>query len=412
MFEQSSNRKVVNRFLHSLIISISLFAALGILMYLLRTWFVYLDLIGVSAVITIFACVITGFIGVILVLTRALIKKRSEEQGYFNDLKKFKDFIYSLHHISTELEAYEVLFNFVQNMPGIDQTTLFYQIDNPLEDVPWENMTNSEIALCSATYHKECLAKKHISDSTKSIAINSSCIHRQEEYKKGSFLCLPILHAGYIQSVLQLYSKKEGFFTPPFIDKIKSYLDISIPVINSKRTMHILNKKATTDKLTKVYNRGFLEPYLENQIEAANLSNQQLAIIMVDIDHFKTINDTLGHAVGDHILVLFTELTLKCLRKSDLIARYGGDEFIIVLPATDMETAKSIAERIRQTLENTRIPPCEGVEMPAVTCSLGIAAYPLHCENREQLIKCSDIALYKAKQSGRNNTVIYDNKIE
>ena len=151
-----------------------------------------------------------------------------------------------------------------------------------------------------------------------------------------------------------------------------------------------------------------MDTYLEDQIEAANLSNEQLSLIMVDIDHYKVINDNFGHTAGDYALTLFSGIIIKCTRKTDLVARFGGDEFIVILPTTDLVTAKFIAERIRQTVAETHIPPLDGVNIPSFTCSLGISTFPLHCDNKRSLIKTADIAMYKAKQSGRNCTVIYE----
>ncbi len=168
-----------------------------------------------------------------------------------------------------------------------------------------------------------------------------------------------------------------------------------------------LKEQSSMDKLTELYNRSYLEPFLESEIDAAKKENQQISVIMVDMDHFKEINDTYGHIVGDHVLTIFAQVVLKCIRKTDIIARYGGDEFIVVLPNTDTETARSIAERIREDVSMTYIPPIDGVVISSIHCSVGISTYPVLCDSKTSLIRTSDLALYMAKRSGRNCTKVY-----
>ena len=165
------------------------------------------------------------------------------------------------------------------------------------------------------------------------------------------------------------------------------------------------------DKLTELYNRSYLEPFLESEINAAKKEHQKISVIMVDMDHFKEINDTYGHIVGDHVLMIFAQVVLKCIRKTDIIARYGGDEFIVVLPNTDTDTARSVAERIREDVSETYIPPIDGVVISSIHCSVGISTYPVHCDSKNSLIRTSDLALYMAKRSGRNCIKVYQSEL-
>ncbi len=177
------------------------------------------------------------------------------------------------------------------------------------------------------------------------------------------------------------------------------------------KLLEILKMQAATDKLTELYNRSYLDPFLDSEIAAANKFNRQVSMIMVDMDHFKDINDTYGHMLGDHVLTIFAQVVLKCIRKSDIIARYGGDEFIVVLPATDTDTALAIAERIRKEVSNTYIPPLEDQTISSISCSVGVSTYPTLCNSKSNLIRTSDNALYEAKHSGRNCTIVYNNKL-
>lgn len=177
------------------------------------------------------------------------------------------------------------------------------------------------------------------------------------------------------------------------------------------KLLEILKTQASTDKLTELYNRSYLDPFLESEIASANKLNNQVSMIMVDMDHFKDINDTYGHVLGDHVLTIFAQVVLKCIRKTDVIARYGGDEFIVVLPCTDTDTAHSIAERIRQEVDAAHIPSLDDTVISSISCSVGVSTYPTLCNSKSNLIRTSDHALYEAKHSGRNCTIVYKNNL-
>ena len=177
------------------------------------------------------------------------------------------------------------------------------------------------------------------------------------------------------------------------------------------KLLGIFKTQASTDKLTELYNRRYLDPFLDNEIASANRLKRQVSMIMVDMDHFKDINDTYGHFLGDHVLTIFAQVVLKCIRKTDIIARYGGDEFIVVLPSTDTETAHTIAERIRQEVSETYIPPLDDIIIAPISCSVGVSTYPTLCNSKSNLIRTSDHALYEAKNSGRNCTIVYKNNL-
>jgi diguanylate cyclase (GGDEF)-like protein len=175
----------------------------------------------------------------------------------------------------------------------------------------------------------------------------------------------------------------------------------------TNRALTKLKEQSSLDRLTELYNRSYLEPFLEGEVDAAKRENQQVSVMMVDMDHFKEINDTYGHVIGDTVLAIFAQVVLRCLRKTDIIARYGGDEFIVVLPNTDTETASSVADRIRKEVSETYIPPVDNVVISSIQCSIGISNYPVLCDSKNMLIKTSDLALYMAKRSGRNCTKVY-----
>jgi diguanylate cyclase (GGDEF)-like protein len=158
---------------------------------------------------------------------------------------------------------------------------------------------------------------------------------------------------------------------------------------------------AQIDELTKLYNRRYFIEASLIEIERARRNNRYYSIIILDIDHFKLINDTFGHQGGDIVLQNFAEILNESIRKSDILGRIGGEEFAIFLPETNQEEAFKIAERIRVKVENTKINLNN--KKVSITTSLGV--YTSNVLELDELIKFADENLYKAKNSGRNKTV-------
>lgn len=161
-------------------------------------------------------------------------------------------------------------------------------------------------------------------------------------------------------------------------------------------------EKASRDELTGLYNRRYFSEILHTQISISMASESPLGLLILDIDHFKPVNDTYGHLAGDEILKSFNDIHKNCLRKSDFIARYGGEEFVILLPNADKDTLLGIGERIRNFVKNQVFDHIE--KGFYITVSIGATHY-VTGESSESLIKRADDNLYKAKNSGRNQLI-------
>ena len=163
---------------------------------------------------------------------------------------------------------------------------------------------------------------------------------------------------------------------------------------------------AHTDTLTGINNRRHLYELAEHEFEIAARYQQPLSVIMFDIDHFKQVNDTFGHTVGDQILQRVTQVARAELRSADVIGRYGGEEFVVILPMTNAKKAYPLAERIRMGVAAMRVPTEKGDA--AVTLSIGIVqiTHEGQTESIEVMIRRADEAMYAAKQAGRNRTEI------
>ena len=169
-----------------------------------------------------------------------------------------------------------------------------------------------------------------------------------------------------------------------------------------------LHEISITDSLTGLYNRKHLMETLDKETSRCQRYKRPLAILMIDIDHFKRYNDTFGHLAGDGALKRMAKIFRDSVRAVDYSARYGGEEFLIILPETSKHEAAKAAERIRRCVEEDSL--AEGDKATATTVSIGVAIFPEHGDDIQTLIKNADAALYEAKEGGRNQVVTYQSK--
>ena len=169
-----------------------------------------------------------------------------------------------------------------------------------------------------------------------------------------------------------------------------------------------LTDVAKRDPLTQIYNRGHLFERLEAEFSRSLRKRSPLSCILLDVDHFKAVNDELGHQAGDAVLVALGRILKEAVRGHDVVGRYGGEEFLAVLPETDAQGALMVAERIRSEMRRTRF---EGVEDRAVTASVGIAVLdPAEGEELgvQGLVARADEAMYAAKHAGRDRVIVHE----
>jgi diguanylate cyclase (GGDEF)-like protein len=171
----------------------------------------------------------------------------------------------------------------------------------------------------------------------------------------------------------------------------------------------LAKEEAETDGLTKLYNRKSAEIRFSEEFEKASMNKNPLSVLMCDLDHFKNVNDTFGHEVGDEVLRLFADVLREATRSDDIAARYGGEEFIVLLHGASGHISKQVAQRINNSFEKAAKEKFSS-EYPNMVCtvSLGIADYPSCTTVKEKLISMADMALYQAKEEGRNRVVYYN----
>lgn len=194
----------------------------------------------------------------------------------------------------------------------------------------------------------------------------------------------------------QRFSKKE-------LEMLESLLCCLIYPLRNATLFHQALQKAYTDPLTQTHNRAAFNDMLSREIKRASRGGQKLSLIFIDIDHFKLINDEHGHDCGDFALTAVASSVKDSVRGSDIVFRYGGEEFVVLLSDTNKEDAAIIAERIRSNIESHTL--AYGIAILNITASLGVSSLEAD-DDMEKLIKRADSGMYKAKQSGRNRVCL------
>jgi diguanylate cyclase (GGDEF)-like protein len=166
-----------------------------------------------------------------------------------------------------------------------------------------------------------------------------------------------------------------------------------------------LQQQATQDPLTGLHNRRYLDETLPRELQRARRHQHSLCLVMLDIDHFKYFNDTFGHDAGDTLLRAVGAFLQRNTRGEDVVCRYGGEEFILVMPGASLESMRLRTEEIRRGIQALHIQH-EGRQLGTVTASLGVALFPHHSRSASDLVRAADMALYDAKRTGRNRVVI------
>ncbi len=247
-------------------------------------------------------------------------------------------------------------------------------------------------------------------------------------YRSPSLICVPLKARGRVIGVLNANDKRSGDFTPEDFNLVTLFASQAALAIDNASLHEQLWKTSITDGLTQTYVRAYFKEQLDRLVAASLATQSTLGVIMVDLDHFKDVNDRYGHQAGDEVLKQVSTLLRRTVRANDVVARYGGEEFVLVLTECTPLVVVTVAERIRRALEGSRIrlpppsrpsvhavsaqspPPREVPAAPTVTvtASFGVAVLPIDASDGESLIRVADEYLYVSKRAGRNRVSCSD----
>ena len=216
-----------------------------------------------------------------------------------------------------------------------------------------------------------------------------------------SEMCVPLIFFGEKLGVLALDRASRNAFDQDEVQPLESVADICAAAIQNANYFDRMKQLAYVDGLTGIFNRRYFEMRIAEELERASRFMARMAVIMVDIDHFKRLNDEFGHLLGDEVLRGVSNILKQQLRKVDMVSRFGGEEFAVIVPETTGANALAVAEKLRRQVEAHPFP---GVPRP-VTISCGVADYPTQGATRDELVAAADSALYQAKQAGRNRVI-------
>jgi len=222
-------------------------------------------------------------------------------------------------------------------------------------------------------------------------------------------ICIPLVAGGIAGGVVQLRFAADpagtmrDTTTPQKLFNAETYINQSLSVIEAKRLMQTLRESAMVDPMTGLYNRRFLQDHTAQIISGVLRRRTQIGLLVCDIDYFKQVNDTHGHDAGDLILRETAIVLKNAVRESDIVIRFGGEEFLVLLMDVQPDDAMLVAEKIRQSIESMKV--TVGDKVLQKTISIGVAEFPGDTDGFWQAIKYADVALYRAKDNGRNQCV-------
>lgn len=261
------------------------------------------------------------------------------------------------------------------------------------DNVKIRYLNKGPMGFCSKD--EEAVCSKNIKNNT----INGSPVK-----DVASCITVPLIAKNKLVGTLTLDCKKNGSFSEHEVNVLFAIAgQIGIAIENArlyKRTKAL----SRYDQLTGLSNYNYFEEILDKEIKRSNRNKYSFSVLLIDLDNLNSINDFYGHETGDRILKIFAKILKQNLRQSDYIARYAGDEFILLLPETAVYKAKMVAEKIREKTSNINL---FGDKKQMITASIGLAVYPTSAMTSSALVKAADLAMCEAKQEGRNQTRIY-----
>jgi len=220
-------------------------------------------------------------------------------------------------------------------------------------------------------------------------------------------LCVPMIAQGEILGILHLQSMVMDDFPEAQLQLAEAVADSVALALANLKLRESLRQQSIRDPLTDLFNRRYLEEALDRELLRSSRAQTQVGVLMLDIDHFKEFNDSFGHTIGDLLLRELGSFLKRCIRGGDIACRYGGEEFLLLLPDTTLDILVPRAEQVRKDAKKLRVPD-HGELSLSISISIGVAIFPRNGSNGEALLQAADEALYRAKNEGRDRVVVAD----
>ena len=231
------------------------------------------------------------------------------------------------------------------------------------------------------------------------------CPHFNIDDSKENRCCLPVVMGGHVGAVFSFVTPRRDWErVRALLPVLRKYLDEAAPVLSSLKLLRLSKEQALRDPLTRCHNRRFLDEFITKYEPLSEREERRTGFVMADLDFFKQVNDTHGHEAGDAVLKQVVQIMEGSIRRGDLLIRYGGEEFLMLLQNVDKGSAVAVAEKIRDRVEQHAFVLPGGGTLHK-TISLGVAEFPDDAQTMYKAIKFADVALYQAKETGRNKVV-------
>jgi len=335
----------------------------------------------------------------------------------------------SLAHISSTLEHMAGLTAFTHDLQGvISKEEVYGMLDNIFnrdfhlpryaifEVSPADN--RMEIAantfadsacLCAEVFNQPALCRaKRVVDVVSSHDNTALCPYFHIDHATDDRCCLPLVMGGRVGGVISfVFPRSQWDERRMAVSIIQKYLSECAPVLSTLQLLQISKENALRDSLTGVHNRRFLDEYIKKYEAIATRDGKMVGFIMADVDYFKQLNDQFGHMAGDTVLKDLSALIVRMVRKADLVVRFGGEEFLVLLHEVQPGHTVEVAEKIRLAVEAHPFVLPDG-RMAHKTVSLGVSEFPSDADMFYKAIKYADVALYRAKETGRNKVVAFE----
>jgi diguanylate cyclase (GGDEF)-like protein len=319
------------------------------------------------------------------------------------------DLVSSLHFIGDQNSAAQTALAGLAPLITADRWTIYLFADPKGPEVPFlaaiATLNPGEEAVSDATddwrrllLHEESAPPGSESKAARLAGAGMGTVKKKERGQQ--VVAVPLVCGERILGVLEgmrrsySFRKSEVAILDALAPPVASALANAVRIGEAERL-------SQTDDLTKLHNARYLRQFLLNEIRRARRYGSSVAALFLDLDDFKRVNDAHGHLAGSHVLMEMAAVMLSSIRDTDAVARYGGDEFVIVLPDTQIELAGTVAERIREKIARHYFTAGRNLKL-SLTASFGVAAFPVHASSPQQLIACADTAMYEAKAANKN----------